>query len=68
MAIRQRRSGIRRSAEMSGAPQPPLASAATGAIDYTQQPYMPPNTAAARRQWAIPGLSRCVDQTGRLHQ
>ncbi|MGH8257635.1 MAG: DUF6519 domain-containing protein, partial [Steroidobacteraceae bacterium] len=31
--------------EMSSAPQPPLASATTGAIDYTQQPYMPPNTA-----------------------
>ena len=31
-------------AEMSDATQPPLASAATGAIDYTHQPYMPPNT------------------------
>jgi hypothetical protein len=31
--------------EMSDAPQPPLASAKTGAIDYTHQPYMPPNTA-----------------------
>jgi hypothetical protein len=31
--------------EMSDSPQPPIASAATGAIDYTQQPYMPPNTA-----------------------
>jgi hypothetical protein len=30
--------------EMSDAPQPPLASATTGAIDYTHQPYMPPNT------------------------
>jgi hypothetical protein len=30
--------------EMSDAPQPPLASAGTGAIDYTQQPYMPPNS------------------------
>ena len=30
--------------EMSGAPQPPIPSATTGAIDYTQQPYMPPNT------------------------
>jgi hypothetical protein len=27
--------------EMSDALQPPLASATTGAIDYTQQPYMP---------------------------
>jgi Family of unknown function (DUF6519) len=31
--------------EMSDAPQPPLASATAGAIDYTQQPYVPPNTA-----------------------
>jgi hypothetical protein len=31
-------------AEMSDAPQPPLVSATTGAIDYTNQPYMPPNT------------------------
>jgi hypothetical protein len=31
--------------EMSASPQPPLASAVTGAIDYTQQPYMPPNSA-----------------------
>ena len=30
--------------EMSDAPQPPLASATTGAIDYTQQPYMPNTT------------------------
>jgi hypothetical protein len=31
--------------EMSDAPQPSLASSTIGAIDYTQQPYMPPNTA-----------------------
>jgi hypothetical protein len=31
--------------EMSDAPQPPLPSATTGAVDYTQQPYMPPPTA-----------------------
>ena len=31
-------------AEMSNAPQPPLPSATTGAIDYTVQPYMPPKT------------------------
>lgn len=31
--------------EMSDAPQPPLASAAAGSIDYTHQPYMPPDTA-----------------------
>jgi hypothetical protein len=30
--------------EMSDAPQPPLASATTDAVDYTQQPYMPPKT------------------------
>lgn len=30
--------------EMSDAPQPPIASPTTGAVDYTQQPYMPPNT------------------------
>lgn len=31
--------------EMSDTPQPPFASAATGAIDYTLQPYMPAGTA-----------------------
>ena len=30
--------------EMSDAPQPPFVSAATGAIDYTKQPYMPAGT------------------------
>ena len=30
--------------EMSDAPQPPIASATTGAIDYTLQPYMPRDT------------------------
>ena len=30
--------------EMSDAPQPPLSSATTGAIDYAEQPFMPPNT------------------------